>query len=757
MPVDVLDRLAERVDDADRHLQPVVLGVPVHVAWPRRPAPSRPPLASRSSPTSSTPASLSLREQAGQQLRRDVLVHQQRLGRVADARPLHLRVVGDPLRHLQVGVLMHVDVAVARRRVHHRHLGDLLQRVLQPLAAARDDQVDQPLLAWPARRAARARRPRAARPTRPAARRRPAPRRSARPGTRSSSPRCSSRAAPPRCRSSGRARRHRSSRSAAPRRPPRPRRSAPASSRPRARSRASSPRPPRRPGRRGRRSRERPSPSRRSAPRSASAGRAAPRSGPPRGRRRRPRRLASSSPSTLASIRSARSRRQASFSSRLARASRCEASFASRQTSSTVFAAVATHIRVTTASHLGGWQGRARRQRAPPASGGTVEAGFEPLAEEFGRLMARGPRGGALVLRAGTACSPTCGSAGRTARTTRPWRPETQALGFSATKGSPRWCIHRLADRGLIDYDEPVATYWPEFAAAGKERITVRELLSHRAGLYDVQAVAQERRGPAGPHRDGTSGSPPRPPRDPPGRPAYHAITFGWLASGLARAVTGKGMRELVRTELAEPLGTVRPRDRHRRWADEPGRDGRALAPLLHRIRHRGDAAARLAAGHQGRLPRPARAGLRTALPGTRPGRLAHRDARRERRAQRRRSLPSVRPPGQRRSRPPTAGPSSQRRPSRASAGSRHAASTGSLASACAGASASTTPSPSASRAPRALGHYGFGGSGGWGDPDTGVSFGFVSSHIGNFTTAIGDLGILRLTAVARACAARAL
>jgi CubicO group peptidase (beta-lactamase class C family) len=58
--------------------------------------------------------------------------------------------------------------------------------------------------------------------------------------------------------------------------------------------------------------------------------------------------------------------------------------------------------------------------------------------------------------------------------------------------------------------------------------------------------------------------------------------------------------------------------------------------------------------------------------------------------------------------------------------------------------------------APRALGHYGFGGSGGWGDPDTGISFGFVCSHIGNFTTAIGDLGILRLTAVARACAARA-
>jgi CubicO group peptidase (beta-lactamase class C family) len=58
---------------------------------------------------------------------------------------------------------------------------------------------------------------------------------------------------------------------------------------------------------------------------------------------------------------------------------------------------------------------------------------------------------------------------------------------------------------------------------------------------------------------------------------------------------------------------------------------------------------------------------------------------------------------------------------------------------------------------PRALGHYGFGGTGGWGDPDTGVSLGFVSSHVGRLTTAIGDLGILRLTAAARACAARAL
>jgi CubicO group peptidase (beta-lactamase class C family) len=59
--------------------------------------------------------------------------------------------------------------------------------------------------------------------------------------------------------------------------------------------------------------------------------------------------------------------------------------------------------------------------------------------------------------------------------------------------------------------------------------------------------------------------------------------------------------------------------------------------------------------------------------------------------------------------------------------------------------------------APRALGHFGFGGGGGWCDPDSGISFGFVSSHIGRFTTAIGDLGILRLSGVARRCAAEVL
>src|SRR3954463_16834054 len=114
-------------------------------------------------------------------------------------------------------------------------------------------------------------------------------------------------------------------------------------------------------------------------------------------------------------------------------------------------------------------------------AGGTVEGGSEPLAEEFRRLMARGPRGGALVLRAGDRVLADLRIGWEDHARKRPWRPETQALGFSTTKGLASMVLHRLADRGLIDYDEPVAHPWPEFAAAGKEAIPLRDMRTPRA------------------------------------------------------------------------------------------------------------------------------------------------------------------------------------------------------------------------------------------------------------------------------------
>ncbi|BBX96604.1 lipase LipD [Mycobacterium lacus] len=134
-----------------------------------------------------------------------------------------------------------------------------------------------------------------------------------------------------------------------------------------------------------------------------------------------------------------------------------------------------------------------------------------------------------------------------------PWTADTGAMVFSATKGLAATVIHRLVDRGLLSYDVPVAEYWPEFGANGKSEITVRDVLRHRAGLAHLKGVGKkevldhllmEQRLAAAPV-DHTLG-----------KTAYHAITYGWLLSGLARAVTGMGMRDLFREELALPLNT---------------------------------------------------------------------------------------------------------------------------------------------------------------------------------------------------------
>ncbi len=139
-------------------------------------------------------------------------------------------------------------------------------------------------------------------------------------------------------------------------------------------------------------------------------------------------------------------------------------------------------------------------------------------------------------------------------RGTQYWTADTGAMVFSVTKGMASTVIHRLADRGLVDYDTPVAAYWPEFGANGKADITVREVMQHRAGLSQLNGCSKadlldhrtmEERIAAAPVN-----------RLLYGHQAYHALTYGWLMSGLGRAITGKGMRALIREELAEPLNT---------------------------------------------------------------------------------------------------------------------------------------------------------------------------------------------------------
>ncbi|WP_424757921.1 serine hydrolase domain-containing protein [Mycobacterium sp.] len=134
-----------------------------------------------------------------------------------------------------------------------------------------------------------------------------------------------------------------------------------------------------------------------------------------------------------------------------------------------------------------------------------------------------------------------------------PWSADTAAMVFSATKGLSSTVIHRLADRGLLDYDAPVADYWKQFGANGKAAITIRDVMAHRAGLSELHGASSaelldhhlmEERLAAAPAGRLL------------GESAYHAMTYGWLVSGLARSITGKGMRELIRSELSQPLDT---------------------------------------------------------------------------------------------------------------------------------------------------------------------------------------------------------
>ena len=220
---------------------------------------------------------------------------------------------------------------------------------------------------------------------------------------------------------------------------------------------------------------------------------------------------------------------------------------------------------------------RERSAALPHGIQGAADSNFACTVRAFSQLFPGRRFGGgglAIYLHGEPVVDVWTGYADR--RGTEYWTADTGAMVWSVTKGMASTVIHRLADRGLIDYDTPVAEYWPEFGANGKADITVRDAMRHRAGLSQLNGVskaelldhqAMESRLAAAPVN-----------RILYGKPAYHALTYGWLMSGLARAVTGKGMRDLIREELAEPLNTDglhlgRPP------GDSPTRAAQILAP----------------------------------------------------------------------------------------------------------------------------------------------------------------------------------
>lgn len=137
-----------------------------------------------------------------------------------------------------------------------------------------------------------------------------------------------------------------------------------------------------------------------------------------------------------------------------------------------------------------------------------------------------------------------------------PWQEDTLVNMFSTTKGVSSIAVAHARSRGLLDYDQPVATYWPEFAVEGKAAVTVRQLLSHQAGLCAIDAPLTLAL-LADPDAVAAAIASQKPAGQPGDRHGYHGISLGWYESELVRRAD-PGHRTIGRyfaDEIAAPLG----------------------------------------------------------------------------------------------------------------------------------------------------------------------------------------------------------
>lgn len=186
---------------------------------------------------------------------------------------------------------------------------------------------------------------------------------------------------------------------------------------------------------------------------------------------------------------------------------------------------------------------------------GQVRPGFEKVAAEFQRnLSERGEVGAAFAaVRDGELVVDVWGGLADPA-TGRAWQADTLQLIYSGTKGLIAACLLILVERGRIDLGTPVAAYWPEFAARGKDRITVGDVASHQARLPVVRtALAAE--DVLDPVRMAALIADQAPETDPRAEFTYHARTYGWLCAELIRRVDGRTAGAFFAEEIAGPLG----------------------------------------------------------------------------------------------------------------------------------------------------------------------------------------------------------
>ncbi|MDP1818363.1 MAG: serine hydrolase domain-containing protein [Acidimicrobiales bacterium] len=206
--------------------------------------------------------------------------------------------------------------------------------------------------------------------------------------------------------------------------------------------------------------------------------------------------------------------------------------------------------------------------------GGSVDVGFQAVADAFEQNFAdHGEIGAAAAVYVGGRKVVDLWGGVADRATGAPYTDDTLQLVFSSTKGATAACANLLAQRGDLDMDAPVATYWPEFKAAGKGEIPVRWLLCHKAGLPYVDAkVTFEEMLEWDPVIRALEVQ--APVWEPGTAHGYHATTYGWLVGEVVRRITGKSLGTFFADEIAGPLGLEF-------WIGLPDEQQHRVAPLV--------------------------------------------------------------------------------------------------------------------------------------------------------------------------------
>jgi CubicO group peptidase (beta-lactamase class C family) len=200
---------------------------------------------------------------------------------------------------------------------------------------------------------------------------------------------------------------------------------------------------------------------------------------------------------------------------------------------------------------------------------GVVSPGFEPVRKVFEENFAQHREVGAAVsvFHDGRPVVDLWGG-WADQRHNKPWAEDTLGLLLSATKGLTTICALHLADQGLLDVEAPVAKYWPEFAANGKEKVTVRHLMTHQAGLVGfshLKTIADIKAWD--PLIEDLAAQ--KPAWEPGTAHGYHAYTYGWLVGEVVRRISGLTPGKYLHEKICKPLNLdiwmgLPPSERHR-------------------------------------------------------------------------------------------------------------------------------------------------------------------------------------------------